>query len=316
MRFGGRRRQCTLCGTTWRVWNRRRGRKRIRGQISLIIRFLDHVIGSSEARARNKEKGVRTVQREIVRSRDLLRRITPWPTLPSGTTLILLADATVKQIGGQWYTVYCMLIRRSLDNEAWIVPPVVLPGKETNPGWKSALTTLPPAQLSFVRALVCDGHKGLIDCAKRHRWLIQRCHFHILARIQGRRSRWSCSRHREEGNRVYVAVKRVLDAPAETDITPLLLDVDRLAFWTSSRQLRVALLGFINQVEDFRTYQHHPQLHLPRTNNTCESLIGSIESLLHRLRGISNPTALAAWIEAVVKHKKKITCNGFYQPNI
>ena len=315
MRFGGRRRQCVQCGATWRLWSKRRGRKRIRGQKSLLIRFLDHVIGSSEARARNKEKSVRTAQREIVRSRDLFCRTTQWPALPSGHSLILLADATVKKIGGVWYTIYCMLIRRSEDHEAWIAPPIVLPGKETNPGWKIALDTLPQEQLSFVVALICDGHKGLIDYAKHHHWLIQRCHFHLLAHIQGRRSRWSCSRHREEGNRIYIAVKHALEAPAETDISKLLLEVDNLAFSTTSRQLRVALIGFINHAEDFRTYRFHPDLHLPLTNNTSESLIGSIESLLHRLRGISNPNALTAWIEAVVKHKKKIICNGFYQPN-
>lgn len=247
----------------------------------------------------------------MVRSRDLFCRMNPWPTLPNRGPLILLADATPKRIRWRWYTVFCMLIRRPDESVAWIAPPVILPGLETRENWKSALATLPEAQISQVRAMVCDGHRGLLDFAKNRSWLIQRCRFHLIAFIQGRRSRWGKSLHREEGERTYAAVLQVLDAPAHADITKLRIVVDNLALSTTSRELRKALSGFATNAEYYRTHLYHPELHLPRTNNASEACIGTIESLLKRLRGVSNIESLSKWIEALVKHKKKIVCNGF-----
>lgn len=310
VRFGGRRRQCSSCKQTWRVRQKRRGRHRLRGRVSLLLRFLDHVIGSSKARAEDTQKNARTLQRSVARSRDLFCRITPWPTLPRDAPLILLADATLKLIKKRWHTIYLMLIRRPSESVAWIAPPVILPDKETAMGWTAALGTLPADRLSAVRALVCDGRRGLVDFAKRKGWLIQRCHFHLIASIQGRRSRWNNGRHQEEGKRIYALVKRVLEAPATANITALRIAIDNFALSTSSRELRKALTGFATNAEDFRTYRYHPALNLPRTNNTSEACIGLMESLLKRLRGISNVSALYQWMEALIKHRKKIACNG------
>lgn len=310
VRFGQRRRQCCWCKKTWRVRQKRRGRDRLRGRVSLALHFLDHVIGASEARGRKKQTSARTVQRAVARSRDLFCRITPWPTIPDQAPLILLADATLKLIGKCWHTVYVMLIRRPNETVAWIAPPVILSGKETGSGWTTALNTLSADRLAAVQVLVCDGHRGLVDFAKRKGWLMQRCHFHLIASIQGHRSRWGRSRHQEEGKRIYALVKCILGSPADTDITVLRTEVRNLAHATTSRELRAALTGFATNAEDFRTYLYHPELHLPRTNNTSEACIGVIESLLKRLRGISNVRTLFKWIEALVKHKKKIACNG------
>ncbi len=311
VKCGERRRQCVFCKRTWRVRQKKRGRDRLRGNVALLLRFLDHVIGSSKARAEEKETSVRTLQRTMARARDLFCRITPWPTLPRDEQLILLADATPKRIRGRWYTVFCMLIRRPDESVAWIAPPVIVPGLETRKNWDYALATLPEAQLSSVRAMICDGHRGLLDFAKRHNWLIQRCQFHLIAFIQGRRSRWGKSLHQEEGKRIYATVRRVLDAPVDADITKLRIDVDNLALSTTSRELRKALMGFATNTEYYRTHLYHPELHLPRTNNASEACIGTIESLLKRIRGVSNTDSLSKWIEALVKHKKKIVCNGF-----
>jgi len=224
------------------------------------------------------------MQRTITRFRDLFCRTNQWPTLPAEGPLILLADATPKRIRWRWYTVFCVLIRRPHESAAWIAPPVILPGLETRANWKQALATLPEAQISQVRAMVCDGHRGLLDFAKRRNWLIQRRRFHLIAFIQGRRSRWGKGLHREEGKRIYAAVIRVLDAPIDADITALRIAVDNLALSTTSRELRKALSGFATNAEYYRTHLYHPELHLPRTNNASEACIGSIESLLKRLR--------------------------------
>lgn len=314
IRYGKRRWQCTQCQTTWRRRKKKSGRKRIRSSINLLARFFDHAIGSSQARAKHQHFGVRTFQRQLERSRDLFRRTHEWPPLPAQCPLILIADAMVKCIRGRWYTVYFMLIRTVQDTNAWIAPPILLPGKEYLTEWMHALNSLPAHVSTNITALVCDGSGGLLNYAKDRHWLVQRCHFHLIAAIQGRRSQWGKSRHRTEGQLVYQAVKEVLEAPTSCDITPLLYRIDDVALSTSSPQLRRVLRGFVNHVADFRTYLHHPELNLPRTSNTAESLVGCVEELLHRLRGVSNINSLEKWIEAFVKYKGKIVCNAAYQP--
>ena len=98
------------------------------------------------------------------------------------------------------------------------------------------------------------------------------------------------------------------------DIAPLLYRLDDMSLSTTSRQLRPILRGFITHVNDFRTYLHHPELNLPRTSNSAESFIGCMEELLHRLRGVLSVDALEKWVEALVKYRQKIICNGAHQP--
>lgn len=233
---------------------KKRGRKQARGSIELLARFFDHVIGSSRARALHARECPRTLQRQLERSRDLLRRTRSWPSLPKDVPLILVADAMVKCIGRHWYTVYCMLVRTIHDSEAWIAPPVLLPGKEYLPQWMQALNSLPVSVLSRITALVCDGHGGLLNYAHDRHWLIQRCHFHLLAAVQGRRSRWGMSRHRAEGEAAYRLVKEALETPDECAVASVLYRIDDAALSTSSPELRRVLRGFVNHAADFRTY--------------------------------------------------------------
>lgn len=315
IRYGGRRRQCLECKCTWRIRKKKVGRKTSRGDHLLLFRFLRHVIGSSLARADHGHKKARTLQRKLVRSRDLFCRTHSWPELPKQTPLILVADAMIKCINKRWYSVYCMFLRTARGKRAVIAPPVIRPGKESAPEWWIALDTIPKDILLNIKAIVCDGHLGMLTYAKRKHWLIQRCQFHLIASIQGRRSRWGKSRHRKEGDDVYKLVKQVLDADVDADIDSLLTQIDNLALSTTSPELRKVLRGFVNHAEDYRIYHYHPALRLPRTNNTGESFIGCIESLLHRMRGTSTTEAMMKWVEALVKFKKTILCNGFHQPN-
>ena len=62
VRFGKRRKQYAEYKKTWRIRKKQRGRDWIRGSVPLLLRFLNHAIGSSEARAKSKEKTARTLQ--------------------------------------------------------------------------------------------------------------------------------------------------------------------------------------------------------------------------------------------------------------
>lgn len=313
IKFGAKRRQCTWCRRTWTLWSQRRGRKRKRVSVHVVERFLEHVPGSAYGRARHRSCSPRSMTRDILRSRDLLNRTYSWSSPPDTDTLILVVDAVIKQVAGTQWTAYCFFARAPHKAKAVILPPVILPGGETQTGWNRAFAMLSPLVRRRIRAIVCDGHRGPVNYAKRHAWLIQRCHFHLIAALQGRRSRWARGRHRDEGRRVFALVREALVTQDERRCAELAIDIDNLALSTTSPQLRRALRGFANNRDDFRTYLHHPELNLPTTSNTAESFISSIEELCHRLRGFPTESSIKLWIEALAKFKRTITCNGCHQ---
>lgn len=244
--YGNRRRQCLICRKTWRIRRKKRGRKRKREQKTLLVRYLQH-------------------------------QMPPLYALEGG--LIIIADAMVKYIERVWYTFYFILIRDAGDNHAIITKPVVTKGTETQSGWREAFERLPETVKPRIKAVVCDGHRGIVNYAKQKGWIFQRCHFHLIASIQGRRSKWKWSRHKEEGQKIY-------------DLARYILKLEETALNTNSPQLRKTLLGFINNYRDFRTYLYHSNLNLPRTNNSIESLIGSIQNLCYRARGFRTISSL------------------------
>lgn len=242
-------------------------------------------------------------------------RTTPWPVVPARVPLILIADALVLRIRKRWYTVYCVLLRRSAGGRAVVLPLVILPGVETPAGWNEALGRLGVSEISRIRALVCDGHRGLTSWAKAHALVIQRCHFHLLAAIQHRRNRWSRTENRAEGERVHALVVEALTTTDGERLHSLLQAIDDEAFSTRSPHLRKILRGFTTSYEDFRSYLYHPNLHLPTTSNTAESFIGLVREMRHRARGFSSEASFSRWLEALVKHRGSIACNGFSQQN-
>ena len=313
--FGYRRRQCTICKKTWRIRKKKRGRKQERRSSNFVLQYFRHEIPSMLGISKRTGISRRTLELQLRHSRDFLLDHTKWPEVPDTGDLICVGDGFVLQLRKRWYTCHLILVRDTNSEDAVILPPVILEGTETQASWRKAFETIPQFVASRIRALVCDGHRGLVNHAKHESWIIQRCHFHLLSAIGGRRSRSRKSRHKAEGDRVYALVKAVLTTTKEDSIPNLLHQVDDEALNTSSPELRKYLRGFINCWEDFRSYLYHPKLHLPTTNNTAESLAGCLTELLHRARGFSSLKAVEKWICAFIKYKKTIKCRGNHQPN-
>lgn len=294
---------------------KRRGRNQKREPVSFLLRYLRHELPSLYALARLRKVSDDRLGRRLSRSRNAFLRKTPWPKLPSLGSLILVADAMVCSMGGTWWTVYLMLLRRPNEVQATIAVPYWRVGAETQLGWREALGTIPEAVHNRIRAVVCDGHVGLVNYAKWERWIIQRCHFHLIAAIQGRRSKRRWSRHRAEGTQLSQLVHAVLTGPEGTALLPILTALEELGWDTRSPQLRRIIAGFVNHYQDYRSYLIYPELQLPRTTNAVESLIGMVHSLRHRARGFRSINSLQQWTAALIKHKRTMTCNGYRQPN-
>lgn len=311
IRWGGRRRRCRKCGLTKSVWKRRRGRRRKRTARALAQKYVQREIPPLSIAARQRAQSEDKLQRSLKRSVEYFIAHTPWPDIPLTTPLIAVADAVILHVEKRIYTFYLVLLRSVDGNRAIITKPYIQEGKESWLGWQRAFNMLPPEVHRLIVALVCDGHKGLYSVARRNKWKIQLCIFHILAKIQGRRSRWAYSRHREEGTRLYQLLKKALTSISQQNVSDALIELEELRIQTRSPQLKGYLSGFIKRHRLYRTYLIHPELHLPRTSNSTESLIRMIRKLLSRTHGFRTKDSLIHWIEVLLKSKQTMACNGF-----
>lgn len=315
IRYGNRRRQCVLCKKTWRIRKKKQGRNPKRKSFNLFFKYLKREIPSLYVLARIKQKTKRKkseyqLQRELRYGLNKFLQDTDWPKMPIRRRLIVVADAMVETINRKTYSFYFILLRPIKSNKAIIVKPYINLGSESWLGWQEAFHQLPEPILASIKALVGDGHSGLMSIAKRRKWIIQRCHFHLIARIQGRRSRWMRSRHRELGERLYFLTKEIITNTDEKIIIDYLKEIEIIKDNTNSRILNRYLSGFITNYREYRTYLYYPELNLPLTSNAAESIIGSIRQLCHRAHGFRTINSLTLWINALLKYKKLATCNG------
>lgn len=314
-RLNERRRQCAKCQKTWRVWKRKRGRRRIRTSPDLAHRFVFHRLLPVRASLPGLSAGRNKRQYRLAQSRRRCFSACSWQPAPRNGKLIVIADALVKFAEKKWHTWYFTLVRPIDSIWAVVLPPYHRLGTETVLGWRKAFDALGADILTRIEALVCDGHRGLVSESRWRNWKLQRCHFHLIARLQGRRSKWKSSRHYEEGWRIYTLAKQVLKEPREEKLWPILNELEEIGWTSDSPEIRKTISGFVNHWREYRAYLKYPELKLPTTNNTAESLIGLVEEVCRRARGFKNLKVLNEWIICVSKTRPFIKCNGKNLPN-
>ena len=314
-RFGGRRRQCLICHGTWRVWKRRRGRTKKRKNYQLLHSYLDGQFVSMTKEAKRRGAHESSLRRTLKNTASQMIETVLWQKPARSRTCILLADAVIKYIRGKWYTVYLTSIKDCKKNKALLLPPVLRQEKETVLGWRAVLNSIPDNTWKNVKILVCDGHRGLVNYAHHEKVEVQRCQAHLIMAIAGRRSRSPFGRHRNEGDRMYNLAKTIFRTTDPQELKYALDTIEAMGWETKAKELKTVISGFVKSYHEYRTYIKYPKLRIPTTNNAMESFIGQFQEICHRARGFSSPDALFLWITAFAKHKKEITCNGFYQPN-
>ncbi len=316
IRFGGRRRQCTRCQKTWRVWRRNRGRKKRRQNFLLVTRYLEGDFASLKREAERKGLNGSTFRKRLNRSARAFVAATEFDTLSPSEQYILIADAIIKRIKHQWYTVYVIAAKKSQQSTATLFNPVILNGRESYHGWRAVLDTVPMEIRKKVAVMVCDSHRGLVYYARWNGWKVQRCQAHLIFALAGRRSRSHWSRHQKEGERIYQLAKIIFTTQKQKVLNEALDEIDALRRETNSKILKRIIGGFVRSFDEYRTSLENPHLNLPTTNNAMESFFGQFQELCHRARGFSSVKSLTLWATAFAKHKKYITCNGAsHQPN-
>lgn len=292
---------------------KRRGRKARRIVAEPIRRYLNH-----ERVPISREHRTSTViasrSARLRKERDAFNKKQSWGSLPDGP-LLLIADAIVKHHKGVWHTWFFMLARSVDDEDAVILPPYYAKGREVYKEWHHALETIPHDARKRVKALVSDGHCGLMSFAEQQHWLVQRCHIHLIMAIQARRSRWAMSRKRSEGEEIFMLTNCVLKNPNALAAKNALSRIEEIGWLSRSKMLKKVLQGFVTSAEDYRTYLNHPELNLPTTSNAAESLNALVKDLSSRARGFRTISSLNAWIIALCKDRKTIKCRGKYPQN-
>lgn len=314
-KFGKRRRQCTRCGNTWRIRKKKRGRKSKRADDRFAFKYITRAYPSLQQIAKRRGVGRELIRRKLARGLAAYVRKDSWP-IPLGTSpLILIADALWHIIDGEPCTVYIRLVRPRDDAEAHILEPLVIPGIESMTGWEIALEEIPEHLKKRIVALVCDGEPHLVYLGKQHGWILQRCHFHLLASIKNYVSGGPLSRNRAFGRAVLSVVHTILTTPNDTERYQKLEELRVLRRNARNPKLRSRLSGFMKNVEDYISYLHYPDLKLPATTNAAESLNQCIRDMLYRTRGLRSVQSFSLWVRALCLSKKKIKCLPKSQPN-
>lgn len=314
-RFGKRRRQCVKCKKTWRVWKRKRGRNKIRISSDNAHRFVLNRLLPTRSQLSGLSASRNRRQYRLAQSRHYCFLNCPWKPVSKHGKLIVIADALVKFIEKRWNTWYFILVRPIHSTKAIILPPQHYQGTETAKGWRKAFEAVESSILSRIEAMVCDGHRGLISEAIWRKWKLQRCHFHLIARVQSRRSKWKFSRHYKEGQRIYSLIKQMLEEKDEKKLSSSVNELEEISWISNSPELRRTLSGFVNHFQQYRTYLRYPKLKLPATSNSVESVIGIVEDVCRRARGFKNVEVLNEWIICISKTRAEIKCNGKNKPN-
>jgi len=256
-----------------------------------------------------------SIRRRYARRLDGLLHRLPIPRMPHGP-LIAVIDGWWVSCAGQPFTLYIVLLRPVAGQHATVMEPLLLPGRESEEGWAQALAALPLKAQHQIVAVVCDGAVVLWPLIRSRGWLLQRCHFHLLASIRNYISAGWRSRKRNLGKSIFNTVQTTLRTNAPDELVVLRLRLLRLIRQVKNWKLRSRLNGFLRNLEDHHTYLRHPELHIPTTTNAAECVCGLVSDTIHRTRGFSTPESLHRWITVQIRLMKPVRCNGFnYQPN-
>lgn len=296
-----------LAKKTWRVWKKKRGRKHTRLNENTLLQYFEGTLKSARLEKRTLSARLRILLQKF-------NKETPWHKIPAGP-LIVVADGLIQYFEKEKYTIYFILVRSTESSKAVILPPYMRRGGEVVLGWQEAFAQIPNTVSLQIVALVCDGHGGLVYLAKAREWVLQRCQFHLLARVAHCASFGALGKNNGIGIRVKNLMEVVLYGKDPVPIPLAIEALKKIKSEVSSRAFKTLISGFTKHYQDYRSYLNFPHYHLPTTSNSAESLNALIRDLQYRARGFKTPQSLFAWIVGFCKYKKSITCNSKIQPN-
>jgi len=237
----------------------------------------------------------------------------PGPVVPPGE-LVLLGDGIWFRFAKKLWTLYTMAVKPIGANSATFLDPILLPGMECLTGWRVAVDTIPTEVRTRICAFVSDGFRGSARLARTYGWIHQRCHFHLIAQLQGRRGRYKHLATTHVREAIYVGIRQALVTHDGAHLARLRTRLASLAQRDDCpKRFRMFVRDFLRELDTFRAYQRYPHLHLPTTTNVVEAMAKVIRD---QLRPLSTPRSLQQWATALIRLRPTMVCNGHQdQPN-
>jgi hypothetical protein len=312
-RFGNRRRQCAVCGKTWRIRRKRKGRKSYRINKQLLRRVL------LEGRSLKQEfrKEYSSLSNLYYRFRQSLEWFTRQPRNYqfNSEQLILLADGLWFQFNKEKWVLFLMALKPTDDNKAILFDPILLEGGESYDNWQAVLSTIPEEAKKRIVVFVSDDFRASDRLVKERSLIHQLCHFHLIAQLQIRRGRRkSTVEGRNIREDIYQSIRQALITTDKKELEQLQLTLQKLIRHpVCPRKLKMMVNQFLRSINHYRAYLIYPELNLPNTTNAIESTGNLIRNVASTL---NTPKALYLWSKALIRLRSEITCNGKdFQPN-
>lgn len=248
------------------------------------------------------------------RFRQALSRFVARPSpqvIPRGP-LVLLADGLWFEFDGVPWVLYLTALKSCRGNVATFLDPLLLPGKEGATRWQQALAAIPPDAAIRIRAMVVDNLPGMRSLAQQRRWVLQLCNFHLLLKLQAmRRGVRYALRGGSVRVEIHQLIRSALELPAGRRLTRTLERLRRLSHGDCGTQrIQTTVREFLSGLQFYRSYLTHPDLGLPRTTNSVESMCRLLREMFRSSRAGSNPSSVLLWATAFIRMRPRVTCNG------
>jgi len=304
-RYGAKRRRCSICGKTWTVWPKKRGRKHSRPDKSLLKKvFVERQRLKQTAAVRLKRISLSAASQRFQKAL-ISNNHSPDRLTFRGLFYILVIDALWHCFNGQRWTLYLGAARNISGTRAKLLPPFLVQGKESLTGWRLFIDTLPQSLKKRLKAVISDGWRGVDTLAKENRWLLQRCHFHFLAQLKINRGKWKCLPNQTLREAIRQNAIKLLSTKNRVNFYK-----ERLLFLISQpkcpNRLKIIIRDYLRHLKYFRSCLNHPKLNLPNTTNSMESINNLIRE---QCRYLNNPSSLARWSKSFIKIKGQVACN-------
>lgn len=306
--FGNRRRQCSVCQRTWSVHQKKRGRKHHRINKNILNKTL--IQGQPlKFQLRRDYASIDVLYKRFRQSLLKLYRQPRNYSFPRGK-LILLGDGLWFSFKAQEWVLYVVALKSVNKPEAIILDPLLLAGKENYEGWQKTVKQIIPKSIKKrIIAFVSDNFRGSKKLSYEENWIHQLCHFHLLARLQAvRGKRKTTLSNRNLREKIYQNIHLALQTQDEKELK---LIRQRLRRWIRHRnqpkKIGSIAREFLREIKSYRAYLSYPELNLPTTTNSIESLNTKIRKTT---RNLKNPESVQLWAVALIRMLVTITCNG------
>lgn len=304
IRYGGKRRQCVRCLKTWRIRRSRRGRKFLRVKINYVRKVFLNGLAirriPTTARVTNSAIGKRF---STALNRIMLR---PRRYRMPGRRLILLVDAQWHYFKRKLWTLYFIAVRSTDKEEATILNPILKSGKENLDNWIVIIDNLPNSIKKRLIAAVSDGLPGLNNVFRKRGWIVQRCHFHLIAELQKRRARKRNLPGKSIREAAYQTIRELLVTVSASRKNFLVRRLGRISNDPECpAKIKMIAREFVRCLDEFHAYLKYPELNLPNTNNLMES-VGSL--VRNRSLKLRTPSAWHKWATTTIKFHPKFIC--------